>query len=284
MLSVYSNFTPPGTDWSTPIKYDLQNEAHKKTLLNMNTYTLEDLKGFYTHGIKTKLQVLMNIIKSGNILSQNSINKKNTISQHSGYNSSEKDRISFSMFGDGKISEIYGKGGITLISNSIYPYRAHSHMPYEWFCNDKVPIENLIIAIDKEFASVHIAHLNPEEIFQWKGRTNNYHIMVNIIKFLQKESGILMMRSLYENGFNGTSSISSTSSMDEDEEDIDDIDEISVEEFNEYYKMVLEHIIENDGNLFDNTVVNLVIALLRKYKLDKKVKVILVDYEAEYDS
>lgn len=280
MLSVYSNFTPPGTDWSTPIKYDLQNEAHNKILFNMGTYTLENLKGFYTHGINTKLQVLMNIIKNGHILSQNSINKKNTISQHSGYSSSKKDRISFSMFGDGKISEIYGKGGITLISNSIYPYRAHSHMPYEWFCNDKVSMEELTIAIDKEFASTHIAHLNPEEIFHWEGRSNNYHIMVNIIKFLQKESGIPIMQSLYGDSITG---MSSNSSMDEDE-DIEDMDEISVGEFNEYYKLVLETIIENDGDLFENTVINFVIALLRKYKLDKKVKVILVDYEAQYDS
>jgi len=281
MLSVYSTRPAYGTDWSTPIKYDLQENAKQKTLYHMNVYTPEQLKGFYTHGIKTKLQVLINIIKNGEIVSQNRMNN-NRISQHTGgYRSSEKDRISFSMFGDGKISEMYGKGGITFISNSIEPYRAKSNMPYEWFCNDKVPIENLTIAIDKDFASTHIAHLDPKEIFHWESRTNNYHIMVNIIKFLENESGIPLMKALYGNIFNGQTSISSNSSLDEDEDDIDNMDEISIEEFKEYYRFVLEYVIEINDDLFPNTVGNLVIALLRKYKLEGKIKVILVDYDTK---
>lgn len=270
------------TDWSTPIKHSLHKKAKEKHLIHMATYTPSELEGFYTHGIKTKLQVLMNIMKDKAILSQNNITKggKN-ISQHTGYYGSEKDRISFSMFGDGKISEMYGIGGITLISNNINPYRAKSHMPYEWFCNDSVSFDNLTIAIDKEFAQTHIVNLNAKDIFHWEYRDNNYCMIIRIINFLRKESGIPMMSSLYNREFSGLSSISSSSSssLDEDEDE-DDLDEISLEEFNLYYILVLEHFIEKTGDLFPNTVLNLVIALLRHYELNG-VKIILIDYEQE---
>ncbi len=268
-------------DWSTPINYSLHNKGKGKTLVHMKTYAPFELGGFYTHGIKTKLQVLMNIIKNGAILSQNEITRKGiSISQHTGYYGSEKNRISFSMFGDGKISELYGKGGITLISNIIEPFRDLSHMPYEWFCDHKVPIDDIVIAIDKEFAHTHIANLNSKEIFHWDDRKNNYHLMLQIIKFLHCESGIPIMRCLYDTQFRGVDSVSSTSSSSLDDDDDDDLDEVSFEEFDMYYVVVLEHIIENNGNLFPNTVLNLVQALLTKYKLND-VKIILVDYEKE---
>ena len=278
MLSTSRHIVPYNDDWSTKINYLLHNEAKSKNLIHMNTYTPIDLKGFYTHGIKTKLQVLMNILKSGEILSQNKINgKKSKVSQHTSYIGSEKDRISFSMFGDGNISELYGKGGITLISNKINTIRAKSHMQYEWFCYNSVPIEDFIIAIDIKFAETHILDLDAKQIFYWEYRDNNYNIMLKIIQFLQQESNIPMMRTLYGNSFDSLSSISSSSSVEYDD---DDIDELSFEEFKIYYTLVLERLIEEDNEFAHNYVLNLVIALLKKYNLEH-IKIILVDYEKE---
>ena len=280
ILKTLNCFVRMSIDWSTPIKQHLIDKSKKQKLMNLHEYNIEELNGFLTHGIQQKFQVLMNILKNKNIYSQNQLKsrKLKPLSQHTIYYGCQRNRISFSMHGDGGISKIYGKNGICFISNDLDVYRACSNSPYEWFHDDYVSIDKLTIAIDKDFANTLIYDLDIIKTFYNKYRDNNRDIMINIAKFLHEESKLPINNTIYDSLEDSTSSVN-----DDHEDQYEEILDLNKEEFSIYCYNVLEHFIEQN-ELGPCNILNLVLALIKKYDLEHKVKVILVNYESNRDS
>ena len=174
-------------DHSTCIPLESIKNAKTINLVDNTEYKVSELKGYCLHGIKDKIQVFINILKTNNILPQKYLTDE--ISQLTVYREEEeKSRISFTVFGQGKISHIYGADGIVFLSADIYLHKFRSNMPFEWFHLDKLPLDNLIIGISKTFASQNISSLSCQDIVSV--RNNNEQIRQNIINLLHSESGL----------------------------------------------------------------------------------------------
>lgn len=240
-VKLYSTHVSFINDHSTCIPLELIKAAKSINLVDNTEYKVSELKGFCLHGIKDKIQVFMNILKCNNILPQKYLT--NEISQLTVYREEEKSRISFTVFGQGKISNIYGANRIVFLSADIYLQKLRSNMPFEWFHLDKLPLDNLIIGVSKTFASQNISSLSCQDIVSV--RNNNEQIRQNIINFLHSESGL--------------------------EPPIIETND----QFYNYYNKCLSYIVNPEDSV-DCTIYELIQALKIKYNCT--CKIIIIDY------
>jgi len=185
----------------------------------------------------------MSILKTKHIYSQSCIPQ--TVSQKTMYPSDELDRISFTVFGQGNVSRMYGSKGIVFLTNNLELYKLRSNMPFEWFTFDKLSINNLTIGISKTFASQPISSLRCKDIV-WVYRNNNEEMRENIISFLHDETGVPPSKITTD------------------------------EEFYEYYHRCLQYVVNPDYPV-DCTIYELITALKVKYGC--MCKTIIIDYE-----
>jgi hypothetical protein len=240
-INVYSTYVNFINDHSTCIPLELIKAAKSINIVDNTEYKVSELKGFCLHGIKDKIQVFMKILKTNNILPQKYLTDE--ISQLTVYREKERSQISFTVFGQGKISHIYGANGIVFLSTDIYLQKFRSNMPFEWFHLDKLPLDNLIIGVSKTFASQNISSLSCQDIASV--RNNNKKIRQNIINLLHSESGL--------------------------EPPIIETND----EFYDYYHKCLSYIVNPDDPV-DCTIYELIQALKIKYNCT--CKIIIIDY------
>jgi hypothetical protein len=239
-----------GNDYSTEIPFNLINSAKNIFLENYQEYNISELKGFLIHGIQKKIQVLMGILKHNKIFSQRNL-PNNKISQLTIYNDyKQESRISTSVIGIGCTYKVYGQKGISFISNKLQVYKSHSHFPFEWFINEYISLDDLIITIDKDFALQDISSLVCDDILN-KYRTNNEEIRDEIIKFLQEESELLATEIIDTN-----------------------------DKFHKYYHDCLKYIINPVEYKINYTIKDLVISLINKY--ESPIKLIIMNYSELY--
>jgi len=240
-VKLYSNIVSFINDYSTPLPLELIKDAKDVNIVDNTEYKVSELKGYCLHGIKDKIQVFINILKTNNILPQKYLTDE--ISQLTVYQEEEKSRISFTVFGQGKISHMYGANGIVFLSADIYLHKFRSNMPFEWFHLDKLPLDNLIIGVSKTFASQNISSLSCQDIVSI--RNNNEQIRQNIINLLHSETGL--------------------------EPPIIETND----QFYDYYHKALSYIVD-PIDLIDCTIYQLIQALKIKYNC--KCKIIIIDY------
>lgn len=240
-IKLYSNIVSFINDHSTCIPLESIKAAKAVNIVDNTEYKVSELKGFCLHGIKDKIQVFMNILKTNNILPQKYLTDE--ISQLTVYREKEKSQISFTVFGQGKISHMYGSNGIVFMSSDIYLHKLRSNMPFEWFHLGKLPLDNLIIGVSKTFAFQNISSLACQDIVSV--RNNNEQIRQNIINFLHSESGL--------------------------EPPIIETND----QFYDYYHKCLSYIVNPDDPV-DCTIYELIQALKIKYNCS--CKIIIIDY------
>jgi hypothetical protein len=138
-------------DYSTELPEKLLKEA-KSTDIKQNQdieYNISELKGFISHGINDKIQVLMNILKTKKLSPQTNITNKD-LSQLTIYvGEHERNRISFSVIGN-HTSNFYGQNGFSFISNKLSVFKAISNTENEFFIFGDIELSNLILTLDKK--------------------------------------------------------------------------------------------------------------------------------------
>lgn len=241
---IYDQF---GVDYSTELPIKLLEKANLTTIDHVrdHVYNLSELDGFISHGIHDKIQVIMIILKTKKLSPQiNMINKN--LSQLTIYGDIvQENRTSFGVIGDGTMSKLYGQNGFSFISNKLQVYRAKSHMPYEFFIDDDIPLADLVLTLDKNLACKKISSLKCTDIRN-EYRKNNEIIRDAIVQFLIDETKLNPLEVIDTN-----------------------------EKFDEYYHKCLQYIV-NPTNPTDCTIKELVISLLEKY--DNPIKLIIIDY------
>lgn len=240
-VKIYSTNVSFINDHSTCIPLELIKNAKAINLVDNTEYKVSELKGYCLHGIKDKIQVFINILKSNNILPQKYLTDE--ISQLTVYREEEKSQISFTVFDQDKISHIYGANGIVFLSADIYLHKLKSNMLFEWFYLDKLPLDNLIIGVSKTFASQNISSLSCQDIVSV--RNNNEQIRQNIINLLHSESSL--------------------------EPPIIETND----QFHDYYHKALSYFVNPDDHV-DCTIYELIQALKIKYNCT--CKIIIIDY------
>ena len=148
------------SDYSTPLNKEDYTYSKSVEIINGKIYNPDELRGFFTHGIYDNIETFINIIKDKVILPRNKQTScNNTLTGLCWIN---PDTISLSTINLKYLTyRIYGKEGITFITNKIYDMaltKAKVNMENEFLIN-KLDIFKTALLLDAKLQTMKIKNV-----------------------------------------------------------------------------------------------------------------------------